>query len=82
MSEKEPVKAPSFEAFQVKDGKSGESFFTRVGAAFPHKDGQGHTVALDAIPVDGRIVLRSPKERLESAKEPQTKDSRGEERER
>ena len=82
MSEKETSKAPSFEAFQVKDGKSGESYFTRVGAAFAHKDGQGHTVALDAIPVDGRIVLRSPKERLESAKEAQAKDARSEERER
>lgn len=82
MSEKETSKAPSFEAFQVKDGKSGESYFTRVGAAFAHKDGQGHTIALDAIPVDGRIVLRSPKERLDETREPQAKEGRSEERER
>lgn len=82
MSEKETSKAPSFEAFQVKDGKSGEAYFTRVGAAFAHKDGQGHTVALDAIPVDGRIVLRSPKDRLEQTNEPQGKEARSEERER
>ena len=82
MSEKETSNAPSFEAFQVKDGKGGEAYFTRVGAAFAHKDGQGHTIALDAIPVDGRIVLRSPKDRLEQAKEPQGKEANSAERER
>jgi len=82
MSDNETRKKPSFEAFQVKDGKSGEAYFTRVGAAFAHKDGEGHTVALDAMPMDGRVVLRSPKERLNEAREPQPTQERGQDRER
>lgn len=68
MSNETEKKRPSFDAFHVKDGPEDKSYFNRIGAAFPHKDGEGHTITLDAVPVDGRIVLRSPKERLEEAK--------------
>lgn len=41
-----------------------KSFFTKIGAAFPNKDGKGFTVLLDAIPApaDGqfKIMLRVP----------------------
>lgn len=30
---------------------------TRIGAAFPHKEGPGFNVELKSIPLDGRIVL-------------------------
>jgi len=35
----------------------------RIGAFFPHDDGQGGSLVLDALPIhfDGRIVLRTPK---------------------
>ncbi|MGK2959052.1 MAG: hypothetical protein ACSLFB_11775 [Acidimicrobiales bacterium] len=68
MTDRDEKNRPSFEAFHVKDGPDDKSYFNRIGAAFPHKDGEGHTITLDAVPVDGRIVLRTPKERLDEAK--------------
>jgi hypothetical protein len=35
-----------------------KSSWTRVGVAFPHKDGQGLNVELKAIPVSGKLVIR------------------------
>ena len=68
MTERQDRKSPSFDAFHVKDGPDDKAYFNRIGAAFPHKDGEGHTITLDAVPVDGRIVLRTPKDRLNEAK--------------
>jgi len=35
-----------------------KSAWTRVGVAFPHKDGDGMNVELQAIPVSGKLVIR------------------------
>lgn len=50
-------KAPTHTAYHVRDGKD-KGFFTRIGAAWPHKDGKGFNVQLDVAPLDGKIVLR------------------------
>lgn len=55
-------------AYQVKDGPDGQSWFNRIGSAFPHKDGQGFNVILDATPVDGRVTLRTAQQRLDRLK--------------
>ena len=68
MAEENGTQRPSYDAYQVKKGKDEKSHFTKVGAAFAHKDGKGHTVSLDAVPVDGKIVLRSAKDRLQKHK--------------
>ena len=39
------------------------SFWTKIGAAFAHKDGEGFDLVLEAVPLDGRVSLRVPKER-------------------
>jgi hypothetical protein len=43
-----------------REGASGrEAFWTRVGSAWPHKDGKGFNLQLAALPASGgRIVLR------------------------
>lgn len=66
--EKRPSR-PSHIAYQVREGKDGDAFFNRVGAAFPHKDGEGYNIELDAVPVDGRVTLRTPKERVDDMKD-------------
>jgi hypothetical protein len=33
-----------------------------IGAAFPHEDGKGYNIILQALPIDGRVVLRAPKD--------------------
>lgn len=58
-------KAPSHIAYQVRDRENGKSFWTRVGSAWPHADGKGFNVQLEAMPIDGRITLRIPSETKE-----------------
>ena len=41
------------------DAKKGDAFWTRVGSAWAHKDGKGFNVVLSALPVNGRLVLRT-----------------------
>lgn len=54
--------APAFIAWHVGE-KGDKAFWTRIGAAWRHEDGEGLTLQLELVPVNGgRIVLRSPKE--------------------
>jgi hypothetical protein len=50
-------KAPSHFVYHIRDGKD-KSYFTRIGAAWPHKDGNGFNIQVDRVPLDGRITLR------------------------
>jgi len=69
MSDNDKPKKPSHLAYQVGEGKDGKSHFNRVGAAFQHGDKEGYNIQLDSIPVDGRITLRTLKERVQQTKE-------------
>jgi hypothetical protein len=51
-------KAPSHIVYQVRDREGGKGFFTRIGAAWPHKDGKGFNIQIESVPLDGRITLR------------------------
>lgn len=44
--------------FEGRDGPA--SFWTKIGSAWWNKDGEGISLQLDALPVDGRLVLRPP----------------------
>lgn len=44
----------------IGDGK--KTIWSKVAAAWAHKDGEGYEVRMDALPVDGRLVLRRAKE--------------------
>ena len=56
---------PVYYAYSVSEPKrrGQKGRWTRIGAFFPHDDGQGGSLVLDALPIhfDGRIVLRTPK---------------------
>jgi hypothetical protein len=58
-------KTPSHIAYQVRDREGGKGFFTRIGAAWQHKDSNGFNVQLDCVPLDGRVVLRVASEKKE-----------------
>ncbi len=47
----------------VGDGKS--AIWTPIGAAWPNKDGLGFSLQCDAIPLQGRLVLRTITDRSE-----------------
>jgi hypothetical protein len=34
--------------------------WTKIGAAFPHKEGLGFSIELKAFPIDGRLVVLPP----------------------
>ncbi len=51
---------PDLIAYTVR-GEGEKAFWNRIGAAWTNKDG-GHTIQLDSLPIDGRIVCRPPKE--------------------
>lgn len=61
-SSREPNR-PALVAWYVSERGRGRKFWTRLGATWPHKEGEGSTLFIDVIPVgfDGRIVLLPPK---------------------
>lgn len=61
---------PSLYAYAVEDAPRGrKSYWTRIGRLFAHKDGKGYDVVLNALPINGRIVIRQ--EEQEQAETPQ-----------
>lgn len=61
-------RAPGYLAWHVTQ-KGDNSYWSKVGAAWAHKDAKGFTVQLESLPVGGRIVLRQP---FEDTSETQT----------
>ena len=53
-----PSNLPTHAVYQVRDREGKSGIWTRVGSAWSHSDGQGYSVQLDAVPLDGRISLR------------------------
>jgi hypothetical protein len=54
-------KKPALIAYTVKEREGQKAIWTRIGAAWPHGNGAGFTIQLDALPLDGRVVLTEPK---------------------
>lgn len=52
------------DALSVREGNDGKSYFTKIGAAFPNRDGKGFTILLDAMPAPSegqfKVMLREP----------------------
>ena len=62
---------PAFAVYTVIDrGEKQDPFWLRIGAAWKHKDGHGYNVTLDALPANGRIVLREPKDDADEPEKP------------
>ena len=61
--------ATYFNVFTVRefDGSSGQrtKSWTKVGVAFPHRDGAGFNLELSALPLDGRLVALIPNDDAE-----------------
>jgi hypothetical protein len=58
-------KLPSHIAYTVRDREGQKAIFTKIGAAWPHKDGNGFNVQIESVPLDGRITLRVASEKKE-----------------
>ena len=57
MADKQPS-APTHRAYSVirRDGQ--DDYWLNLGLVFPHKDGNGFNIVLQALPLDGKIVCR------------------------
>ena len=60
---------PSFTAYTVQKREGKDDFWIAIGAAFMHQDGDGYNIVLQALPLDGKIVLRLPKTQGEATNE-------------
>ena len=58
-------KAPSHIAYQIRGREGEKGYFTRIGAAWPTKNGNGFNIQLDAVPLSGRITLLLASEKPE-----------------
>lgn len=58
---------PAYRAFTVIKRDGQDDCWRAIGAAFRHEKGDGLNVILQALPIDGKIVLRPPKSNDESA---------------
>lgn len=58
-------KSPSHIAYHVRNREGDKNFWTRIGSAWPHADGNGFNLQLETVPLDGRITLRIVSEKTE-----------------
>jgi hypothetical protein len=52
-------KAPDFIAWHVSN-RGDKAFWTKVGATWFHRDRKGLSLSLEVVPINGRIVFRTP----------------------
>ncbi len=52
---------PTYQAHTVVKREGQDDFWLNIGAAFMHQDGDGFNIVLQALPINGKIVLRLPK---------------------
>ena len=59
MAERDQPKQPTHRAFSVIRREGQDDFWLNLGLVFPHKDGSGFNIMLQALPLDGKIVCRA-----------------------
>jgi hypothetical protein len=59
MAERDQPKQPTHRAYSVIHREGQDDFWLNIGLAFPHKDGGGFNIMLQAFPLDGKIVCRA-----------------------
>jgi hypothetical protein len=60
MAERNGAKQPTHRAYTVIKREGQDDFWLNIGLAFEHADGKGFNVVLQALPIDGKIILRIP----------------------
>jgi hypothetical protein len=58
MAEKDQPQQPTHRAYSVIKREGQDDYWLNLGLAFPHKDGKGFNIMLQAFPLDGKIVCR------------------------
>jgi hypothetical protein len=58
MADRDQPQQPTHRAYSVIKRDGQDDYWLNLGLAFPHKDGKGFNIMLQAIPLDGKIVCR------------------------
>ena len=58
MADKDQPQQSTHRAYSVIKREGQDDYWLNVGLAFPHKDGKGFNIILQALPLDGKIVCR------------------------
>jgi hypothetical protein len=61
------TRRPSHRLYRVLGDGEG-AIWTPIGAAWPNKDGLGFSITCDAVPLQGRIVMRAIQEHPNDAR--------------
>jgi hypothetical protein len=56
-------RTPSHFAYNVRNGEGDDNYWIRIGSAWAHADGNGFSIQLETVPLDGRIARRVPSEK-------------------
>ena len=66
---------PTYQAYTVVKREGADDLWLNIGAAFMHQDGEGFNIMLQALPINGKIVLRPPKGETETHDTGSSKDN-------
>ena len=69
MADKQPA-TPTHRAYSVIRREGQDDYWLNIGLVFPHKDGSGFNLILQAFPLDGKIVCREITEAAEEESSP------------
>jgi hypothetical protein len=58
MADRDQPQQPTHRAYSVIKREGQDDYWLNLGLAFPHKDGKGFNIMLQAFPLDGKIVCR------------------------
>jgi hypothetical protein len=58
MADKDQPQQPTHRAYSVIKRDGQDDYWLNLGIVFPHKDGKGFNIMLQAFPLDGKIVCR------------------------
>jgi len=62
------MSTPAYRAYTVIKRENKDDYWLNLGVCFAHEDGEGFNLLLQAMPLDGKIVLRRYKEDAEEEK--------------
>jgi hypothetical protein len=74
MAEKSEPKQPTHRVYSVIRREGQDDFWLNLGLVFPHKDGKGFNLMLQALPIDGKLVCREVSEDDQAAEQPANDD--------
>ena len=67
---------PAYRAYTVIKREGKDDFWLNLGVAFRHENGEGFNLLLQALPLDGKIVLRVYKDEEEEDEKPKAKSKK------